>query len=58
MTACKEATYAYPERVEANPEEMKSITEHQEVPKEHAGVKSGKALNKRHDGQHLATQRH
>jgi hypothetical protein len=56
MTACKEATYAYPERMEANPEEMKSLTEHQEVPKEHAEVETGKAPNKWHDGQHLAKE--
>jgi hypothetical protein len=31
-------TEAYPEKMEANPEEIKSVTEHENVPKEDAAV--------------------
>jgi hypothetical protein len=33
MKANREATEAYPEKIKVNPEEMKSIGEHEEVPK-------------------------
>jgi hypothetical protein len=39
MKSWWEKTKAYPEKWDANPEEMKSIVEHQEVPKERATVK-------------------
>jgi hypothetical protein len=57
MTDCQEATKAYPEKMEANPEEMQSKAVHQEVPKEEAVVETGRALNKQLRGQHLATGR-
>jgi hypothetical protein len=44
---------AYPEMMEANPEEMKSATMHEEVPKEEAEVKTIRALKKRYVDQHL-----
>jgi hypothetical protein len=37
---------AYPENMEANPEEMKSVAVHEEVPKEEAAVETVRALNK------------
>jgi hypothetical protein len=37
--------------METNPEEMKSVAEHEEVPKEEATVKSVRALKKRHGDQ-------
>jgi hypothetical protein len=39
MKSLQEETKAYPEKREANPEEMKSVAEHPEVPKEEAAVK-------------------
>jgi hypothetical protein len=38
-------------------EEMKSVAEHQEVPKEDASVKSSGAIKKRHRCRHLAAGR-
>jgi hypothetical protein len=54
ITACQEATEAYPARVEASPEEKESVAEHQEVPMEEATVKSSGLLKKRHRDRHLA----
>jgi hypothetical protein len=48
---------AYPEKQEANPEGMKSIVEHQEVPKEEAAVKTVRALKLRYGEQHLVVGR-
>jgi hypothetical protein len=45
----REETKAYPEKQEANPEEMKSVAEHQEV-----GVKTVRALKDRYGDLHLA----
>jgi hypothetical protein len=38
--ACQEATEAYPGKMKANPQEKKSIAEHEKDPKEEATVKS------------------
>jgi hypothetical protein len=43
--------------VEANPEEMKSIAENQEVPKEGAAVETNGALEDRQGNRHLAIRR-
>jgi hypothetical protein len=43
--------------LEANAEEMQSVAVHEAVPKEDAAVKTGRALNKRHRGRHLAAGR-
>jgi hypothetical protein len=56
MTACQE-TGAYPEKIGAIPEEMKSEAEHEKVPKENAAVKTVRALKKRHRGRLLAEGR-
>jgi hypothetical protein len=44
----------YPRKMEANPEEMKSIAVHQEVPKEGAAVQNIGALVDRYGDRHLA----
>jgi hypothetical protein len=44
--------------LKANPEEIQSEAEHQEVPKEQATVKPVGGLRKRHRGQNLAAERH
>jgi preprotein translocase subunit Sec63 len=44
--ACQEMTEANPEEMEANPDEMKSVTVHEEVPKEEATVKYFGTLKK------------
>jgi hypothetical protein len=57
MKTRQEATEAYPETIEPYPEEMRSITEHQEVPKEEAAVKTIAALEDRYGGQRLIVRR-
>jgi hypothetical protein len=52
-TAYQEAMEAYPENVEANLKEMKSVAEQEKAPK----VQTVRTLNKRHRGRHLAMQR-
>jgi hypothetical protein len=44
------------EATEAYPEEMKTVAEHEEIPK--AAVKPVRVLKKRHGDQHLAVARH
>jgi hypothetical protein len=44
--------------VEANPEEIKSVAQHQEVLKEEAAVKAIGILEDRHEDMHLAVRRH
>jgi hypothetical protein len=39
MKADQEATEAYLEKMETNPEEIKSVAEYEEIPKEDAAVK-------------------
>jgi hypothetical protein len=46
------------EAMEVYPEEMKSVAEHEEVPKEEAAVKPVRALKKQHGDQHLAIACH
>jgi hypothetical protein len=41
-------TEAYPEKMEANPEEMKSVAVHEEVPKEESTVETFGALKERY----------
>jgi hypothetical protein len=53
MMACLGKTEAMD--LETNPEETESGANHWEVPKEDATVETGRALNKRHRGQHVAT---
>jgi hypothetical protein len=48
-----EVMEAYPEIKEVDPEEMKSVAVHEEVPKEEAAVKSFGAPKKWHRGRHL-----
>jgi hypothetical protein len=43
--------------LEVNSTELESLAEHQEVPKEHAALKSSGSLKKRHRGCHLAAGR-
>jgi hypothetical protein len=52
--ACQEVAEAYSEKMEANPEEMKCVAEHEKVPEEEAAVKSFGALKKRCRVGHLA----
>jgi hypothetical protein len=56
-TACLEATEAYPEQMETNPEEIKSVTEYEEFSKEEAAGKSFGALKKRHRRRRLVSGR-
>jgi hypothetical protein len=49
--AYREVTEAYPEMMETNPEEMKSV-----VPKEKASVKTARALKEQYGGRHLAVR--
>jgi hypothetical protein len=44
----REATKAYPETMEENPEYMKPVAVHEEVPKEEAAVKTARALKKQY----------
>jgi hypothetical protein len=44
--------------LEANPEELKSVVEHQEVPKEEAAVKTVRAQKEQYGNQHLAVWHH
>jgi hypothetical protein len=44
--------------MEANPEELKSVAEYEEVPKEEAALKSLRALKNWHEDWHLAVGRH
>jgi hypothetical protein len=53
MKVRREATEAYPEKTGANPEEMKAVAEHQEVPKEEAAVETIGALGDRYRDRHL-----
>jgi hypothetical protein len=57
-TASQEVAEAYAGKMEANPEEMKSVAEHEKVPKEEAAVKSFGALKKRRRGGYLAAGHH
>jgi hypothetical protein len=54
MMACQEATEAHLEKIEANPEEMKSVVKHQKVPEEETVVETIGALEDRY----LAVGRH
>jgi hypothetical protein len=56
-TACQEATETNQENMEANPEEIKPVAEHEEVSKEEAAVETGRALKKRPRIRHLAAGR-
>jgi hypothetical protein len=47
MTACQEMMAAYPEKMEANLEEIKSIVKHHEVAKEEGAVETVRALEDR-----------
>jgi predicted transcriptional regulator len=44
IKADREAMEVYPEKREANPEEMKSVAVHEEVPEEEAAVETSGAL--------------
>jgi hypothetical protein len=50
----KAMLHACLEKMEANPGEQKSITVHEEVPKEKAAVETFRALMKRHGDQNVA----
>jgi hypothetical protein len=52
MKANREAMKAYPENMEANPEEMKFVAVHDEVPKEKAAVETVRALKKQYGDWH------
>jgi hypothetical protein len=45
---------AYPEKMEANQEEMESTMKYEEVPKEEAAVESSGAMKKQHGDLDLA----
>lgn len=54
-SSLKETTEAYPEKkMEANPEKIKSVVEHQKVSKEKAAVYMIRALKERYGYWHLA----
>jgi hypothetical protein len=57
MRADRGESKAYPEKREAIPEEIESESEHQEVPKEEAAVKSFGALKKQHGDRNLSVGR-
>jgi hypothetical protein len=50
-------TKAYPEQMEANPEEIESEAEHEKFPKEQAAMKPVGGLMKRHRGRNLVAER-
>jgi hypothetical protein len=52
--SCQEATEANPEKMEANPVEMKSVGVHEEFHMEDATVQSSGTMKKGHRGWHLA----
>jgi hypothetical protein len=54
MKSNQEATEAYPEKMEANPDEVKSVAEHEEVPKEEAAMETFRALKEWYENRHLA----
>jgi hypothetical protein len=56
-TACQVATDASPESKEPTSVEIKSDSEHQEVPKDEDAAKTVKALKKRYGDRHLALGR-
>jgi hypothetical protein len=49
---------AYPENMEANPEEMKSVAVHEEVPKEEVKVETVRALKKWYGDWHKLAAAH
>jgi hypothetical protein len=55
-TACQEATEVYPEEMEANPEEIKSVVEHQDGPKEEAEVDTINSLEDRYEDRRLVVE--
>jgi hypothetical protein len=57
MKAFWEVTEAYPEKMEPNPEPMKSTVEHQEVPKQEAAVKTIGALEDQYGDHQLIVRR-
>jgi hypothetical protein len=56
VNAWQEATEAYPDKVEANTEEMKFVAEQEKAPKEDATVKPIGGLRKWHRGQNLSAE--
>jgi hypothetical protein len=56
MKAHQEVTEVYPEKMKENPEEMKSVAEHQEVSKEEAAIGTIGALEDRYGKQHLPVE--
>jgi hypothetical protein len=58
MKADREAMETYAEKMEASPDEMKSVAVHEEVPKEEIAANTFGALKKRHGDRHLAVGRH
>jgi hypothetical protein len=58
MMSDQEATEAYPEKMVANPDEVKSVAVHEEVPKEEAAVETFQALKEWYEDRHLAVRRH
>jgi hypothetical protein len=55
--ACQEATKVYPKTIEANPEEMKSVSVHLEVAMEETTVETFRAMKRRYSDWHLAVRR-
>jgi hypothetical protein len=49
MKVDQEVMETYPQKMEVNPEKMKSVVEHEEAPKEEATVKPVIALKKWHE---------
>jgi hypothetical protein len=56
-TADLEAMETYPEKMEANPEEMKSVKAHEEIPTGWTAVQTFQALKKQHRDRHLTVGR-
>jgi hypothetical protein len=54
MKSWREKAKAYPEKREANPEEMKCVAVHEEVPEEDVTVKTIRALKERYGDGHIA----
>jgi hypothetical protein len=54
----QEAMVAYPVKVEANPEEMESVAEYQEVPKEEVALETIEALEDRYGDRRLTVRYH
>jgi hypothetical protein len=58
MKSDREVTEAYPEKMEAYADEVKSVAVHEEVPKEEVTVETFQAMKEWYEDWHQAIRRH